>query len=129
MQYSSDDLAYIQRAASKSASRHITALREMLLKNVPYAELFAYGSGYLPHIKNEKTGKIELERLDGYVPEIVEFFDILSEIPSLPARLKDVATDLAIYANGESVQIDAYYLHLDPESEIKNALRDASRHV
>jgi len=91
-----------------------------------YEELFRYGISYLPRIRNEKTGKINLHALNDYAPVITEFFDVLSELPSLPKDLADLATDLAIYANGESVQTDSYYQHLDPTANLEQALLAAA---
>src|SRR4051794_6288353 len=109
MQYTPADIAYIQKASFASSSKHVGALQRMIRNNLLFGEMFDYGAKYLPKIRNPKTGKIELERLNEYAPEFVEFFNILSELPSLPDRLKDVAIEFAIYANGESVQMDAYY--------------------
>jgi hypothetical protein len=123
MHYSQEDRSYLLNATSASSSKHVNELASMVERNASYSELFEYGAAYLPRLKNEKTGKTDLEKLNGYVPEIVEFFDVVSELPSLPNRLKDLATDLAIYANGETVQADRHYYDLEPLAEIQLALK------
>jgi hypothetical protein len=102
-------------------------LAKMLEEDKSFADLFDHGKKYLPLIKSKQTGKLDLDRLHGYIPEIVEYFDVLAELPSLPDTLKDLATDLAIYANGETVQTDAYYQRMDYEHEIETALKGTSR--
>src|SRR6266576_5124559 len=100
MPYTSADMAYVQKAAQNSSSKHATTLAQMVAANVSYAEIFSYGQKYLPHIRDEKNGRINLDKLADYKPEIVEYFDVVAEMPSLPDNLKDLATNLAIYANG-----------------------------
>lgn len=106
-----------------SFSPHLKALLEMIQNNASYAEVFSYGIRFLPQIKNE-NGKINLDKLNDYQPEIVEFFEVLSDFASLPKELADLATDFAIYANGETVQIDGYYQLLNPETMLKAVLHE-----
>ena len=122
MYYSPQDISYIERYSENSVSKHINVLIDKIRKNADYAELFNYGLQYVPKIWNEKSRSENLDLLNDYKPEIVEYFNVLSEIPSIPQKLKDLATDLAIYSNGESVQTDKYYQNLIPSQEIKKAL-------
>jgi hypothetical protein len=127
MIYSPDDLTYIGKIIKSAPTEHVIALADRMQRNVPYFELFTYGMRYLPEIRDKKTGKIDLDKLDTYNPEIVGYFEILSELPSLPKKLKDIATDFAIYANGESVQIDASYFKLNPVAALEKALEEIER--
>ena len=124
MNYSQADMTHIEQAIQATTSKHVKILADMMRRNSPYIELFDYGMRYLPRIRDKKTGKIDLDRLNGFVPQVVSYFHALSEIPSMPEGLKNVATDFAAYADGESVQTDGYYFKLDPESELKKALLD-----
>jgi hypothetical protein len=75
-----------------------------------------------------KLGAVHyLDRLDAYNPEIVGYFEILSEVQSLPKKLRDLATDFAIYVNGESVQIDASYFKLNPSATLEKASKELER--
>jgi hypothetical protein len=122
MHYSVQDFEYLSGLTKASTDLHVLALVNMVKGEASYAKLFAYGSALLPDVRDKKTGKVDLRKLDSYQPEIVSYFSTLSELPTLPNRLKDLATDLAIYANGESLQTDPYYTNMRPELEIKKAL-------
>ena len=121
MNYTPEDIKYIEKAAQTSISKHVKALADLVRQSASYAELFAYGMPYLPQIRDKDTGKVDLEKLNGFVPKAVEYFYVLSELPSLPERLKELATELEIYADGEAVQADAYYFSFDPEAELRKA--------
>lgn len=121
MPYTQEDIAYLQKTAATSTSRHVKSLAGLVSKDAPYQELFRHGMPYLPQIRDKETGKVDLDKLKGFKPEVVEYFHVLSELPSLPEALKDAATDFAAYADGEVVQQDGYYFSLDPEAELKKA--------
>lgn len=126
MEYNALDRTYIENLGPEHAHKHITALQELMRQNASYKEIFEYGKPYLPHVRNPNTGRIEISRLYGYQPEIVRYFEVVAEIPSLPNRLKDLATDVAIYANGETLQGDNYYLTFDFDAELKKALEESA---
>lgn len=122
MTYTSQDIEYIERFVSDTSTEHLKKLADMVKAGDTLENIFNYGRQFLPKIFDKKTGLGDLARLEGYTPVIVQYFDVLSELPSLSKNLKDLAADLAIYANGESVQLDSSYLNLDPEAELKKAL-------
>jgi hypothetical protein len=124
MPYSDLDREFISSVAGASSSLHLQELRRLIKENSPYSEIFEYGAAYLPRIRDEITGIVDLERMDDYRPQIMEYFDALSDLPSLPPRLQELATDFAIYANGETLQHDAFYLNFDYRAEIRKALRE-----
>ena len=126
MRYNPKDHQSVQVALNQTGSNHLETLARMLSDNATYSELFEYGLQFLPRLRDPVSGQINLDRLDHYEPEIVSYFHAIADMPSLALRLKDLATDLAIFADGEAVQNDAHYMNLDPEKEIKKALSDIS---
>lgn len=126
MLFNAKDRAFMRMITNNSTSEHIKVLAKLVEKNAPYPEMFYYGLKFLPRLRDPNSNMINLERLEGYKPEIVEFFDAISEIPSMPHELRAMATDLAIYANGESVQIDDYYQQLDPETALNKIFQGSS---
>jgi uncharacterized LabA/DUF88 family protein len=121
--YSNKDISIIKRGMKLYSSKHLLKLLEMAEGNATYKTLFEYGKAFLPILKDPKTKRPDLERLEGYLPEVVGYFDTVAELPSLPENLQNLATELAIFADGEAVQTDEYYLNLDFESKIQSAFR------
>lgn len=126
MKYNQEDVIYVNSLLDRESSKHLKELSKMIKADSTHEELFDHGKKFLP-ARDERTGRVDLDKLSDYVPEIVGYFNVLAELPSLPKSLKEVATDLAIYANGESVQIDKYYQTLDPDLLIKKALEKSPR--
>jgi hypothetical protein len=126
MRYSPEDKEYVQTVAAGTDSKHLGKLVQMLEADAPYSEIFRYGAQFLPRLRDPVTGKVDLDRLEGYTPEVDSYFDTVAEIPSLPERLSDLAWELGLYADGETVQVDSYYYSLDCDREIENALNEVS---
>lgn len=122
MKYTSEDVDFVETECRRTNSEHLAALLRMIKTDSDYGELFAYGSKYLPQVRTLGNDKVDLDLLRNYKPVVLEYFNVLSDLPSLPEKLKELATDLAIYANGESIQIDPKYFSYNPIEEIKKAL-------
>ena len=127
MDYTAKDNNYIEKTLQTSSSPHVKVLAEMLLQKKSYEVLFEYGMRFLPLVTDTKTRNADLDLLHKYKPGIVEYFDVLSNLPSLPGALKDMATEFGIFADGETLQMDDGYLHFNPSSELKNALSKGSK--
>ena len=110
-------------------SKHFEMLQQILAEDAPYSKIFHYGAQFLPKLRDPLTGKINLDLLEGYTPEVVRYFDTVADMPSLPGKLQDLAMTLAGYADGETVQIDSDYFSLDPDLEIEKALKEVSNLV
>lgn len=125
MHYYSKDVEYVDQSIKREPlKKHLIKLAALLQENASYEELFRYGMAYLPVIRDLTTGIIDLERLSGYEPEVVGYFGTLSELPSLPDILQDVALEFATFANGNSVQQDEHYYSLSPEAILVKALME-----
>ncbi len=97
---------------------HLIKLQDLVNTNSPLRDIFMYGIKFLPQITSP-DGKKNLDALTGYSPDIRLYFDVLSDIESLPADIKDLATDLALYANGSSVELDNEIYSMNPTKRVE----------
>jgi hypothetical protein len=80
-----------------------------------------YGLPYLPNI-TETDGTKNLDRLEGFVPQVVSYYEALSRLSFLPETMTDLCTNLSTYANGESIGLDSDIYAFSPTEAIEKAL-------
>lgn len=97
---------------------HINKLEEFIQQGVTLSDIFLYGKKFLPNIV-DTDGKKNLDLLKNYVPEILPYFDVLAQSGALTPEAEELATDLALYANGTSLEIDNELYSLDVDQEIQ----------
>lgn len=113
-------LAYIESQKSSLTPGellHIVELSNFIKADASLKEIFLYGKKYLPNII-DKNGKKDLNLLQGYVPDIVPYFEVLADSDALPYAAKEIATDFSLYANGSSLQIDNELYSMDLENKL-----------
>lgn len=97
---------------------HINKLEEFIQQGVTLSDIFLYGKRFLPNIV-DTDGKKNLDLLKSYVPDILPYFDALAHSGALSEKAEELATDLALYANGTSLEIDNELYSLDVDQEIQ----------
>lgn len=113
-------LSLIEKMEESSTDKekiHLTQLRNLVANMSSARDIFLYGVQFLPKIILS-DGKVDLNLLENYSPDIRPFFDILSEVVSLPKNVSDLATDLALYANGSSVELDNEICSMNPAEKV-----------
>lgn len=101
---------------------HLITLEKFFAgREVDLEKVLTYGLPYLPNIINE-AGQKDLDLLDGFTPEVVSYYSILSELSFLPSVITDVCLELSAYANGISIEIIPETYSLMTEQVIKEAI-------
>lgn len=109
---------------NKYSNKHLEYLINKLSnKYIDIEGVIIYGMKYLPDLLNDK-GNIDLDNLEGYKPEVVEYFTLLSELDFLKKDICDFCLNLAIYANGESMQINNNVYSFKPLEEFGKIFGD-----
>ncbi len=102
---------YLQTATA-AEKKHLEHLQHMLDMQIPLKEIFLYGAHFLPQTSNNNG--LDLNALHTYTPDIQPFFDVLAQDTTLPQSIQDLATNLALYANGSSAEIDVDVYKMNP---------------
>jgi hypothetical protein len=103
-------------------NRHIDQLKRYFSEDVlDIGEVLMYGLPYLPQILDAHGNK-NLDLLEGFVPEVVGYYEILSCLSFLPETITDLCTDLSVYANGASIELSSDVYSFAPTEAIQKAL-------
>lgn len=101
---------------------HLLRLKDFFShEHTDLEEILLYGLQYLPNI-SDSTGNKNLDLLNDFTPQVVAYYEILGRLSFLPHEISDLCTDLSLYANGESIELDTRIYELSPKNEIEKTL-------
>jgi hypothetical protein len=113
---------FVELLESYEANKHLEKLKIFFTEDtLDMEQILTYGLPYLPNIIDAHGNK-NLDLLEGFVPQVVEYYEVLGELPFLPNTITDLCTDLSLYANSQSIEISSSVYEFSPASEIEKAL-------